>query len=182
MLAIFAVSRCNATGHCEYVVHGVSAVIHLLCTIELTVQRHFRSILEHESSDRWNPLSERSSMVTRQVDALRTAHTTARALNEVTPSRVPAASVSLFVFTGQTDHQQIKNGEHDACNHDRVKITALLDGFDQSCCVFRLDHRARKHFLAEPSQNRTPERRPSQRHYAECGEVHPNDPAGMEMT
>ena len=89
-------------------------------------------------------------------------------------TRFGATSVSSL-FICQTDHQQIKNGDHDACDHDRVKMTALLYGFDQGRRIFRLDHFTRQHFLAKPRQDRTPQRRPSQGHYAECGEIHPND-------
>jgi hypothetical protein len=49
MLAIFGLSRSSASVHCEYVFHGCACVIHLLCTLELTVERHFCSILKHES-------------------------------------------------------------------------------------------------------------------------------------
>jgi len=63
-----------------------------------------------------------------------------------------ATSVSSL-FIRQTDHEQIKNGDHDACDHDRVKMTALFYGFDQSRCIFRLDHLTRQHFLAKPRQH-----------------------------
>jgi hypothetical protein len=59
-----------------------------------------------------------------------------------------------------------------------VKITALLYGFDQSRRIVRLDHFTRQHFLAKPRQDRTPQRRSGQGHYAECGEIHPNDSSG----
>jgi hypothetical protein len=48
MLTVSTLSRRNAISHCEYVVHGKSAVIHFLCTLELTIERHFCSILKHE--------------------------------------------------------------------------------------------------------------------------------------
>jgi hypothetical protein len=48
MLAISSLSRSDASVHCEYVVHGMRAVIRFLCTLELTVERHFCSILKHE--------------------------------------------------------------------------------------------------------------------------------------
>jgi hypothetical protein len=37
ILTVFVLSRSDASVLCEYVVHGVSAVVHFLCTIELTV-------------------------------------------------------------------------------------------------------------------------------------------------
>lgn len=37
MLTVSVLSRSGASVHCEYVIHGVSAVVHFLCTIELTV-------------------------------------------------------------------------------------------------------------------------------------------------
>ena len=40
------------------------------------------------------------------------------------------AALVASLFAGQTDHQQIKNGDHDACDHDRAKIAALLYGFN----------------------------------------------------
>jgi hypothetical protein len=43
-------SMCDARCHCEYVVDGLRAVIHFLCTLELTARRHFCSILKHEYS------------------------------------------------------------------------------------------------------------------------------------
>jgi len=43
--------------------------------------------------------------------------------------RFGAASV-VSLLTGETHHQQIKNGDHNARDHDRVKITAVLYGFD----------------------------------------------------
>ena len=49
MLAISGLSRSSASVHCEYVFHGCACVIHFLCTLELTVERHFCSILKHES-------------------------------------------------------------------------------------------------------------------------------------
>jgi hypothetical protein len=49
MLAISSLSRSSASVHCEYVFHGCACVIHFLCTLELTVERHFCSILKHGS-------------------------------------------------------------------------------------------------------------------------------------
>ena len=54
-------------------------------------------------------------------------------------TRFDATSVSSL-FICQTDYQQIKNGDYDACDHDRVKIAALLYGFDQGRRIVRLDH------------------------------------------
>jgi hypothetical protein len=59
MLALSTLSRSDASVLCEYVVHGMRAVIHFLCTLELTVGRHLCSILKHEedanasTSDAW---------------------------------------------------------------------------------------------------------------------------------
>jgi len=50
MLAVSSLSRSDASVRCEYVVHGCRAVIHFLSTLELTVHRHFCSILKHKSS------------------------------------------------------------------------------------------------------------------------------------
>ena len=50
-------------------------------------------------------------------------------------TRFGATSVSSL-FICQTDYEQIKNGEHDARDHDRVKMAALLYGFDQSRRIF----------------------------------------------
>src|SRR5206468_7438804 len=86
-----------------------------------------------------------------------------------------AALSVAALFVRQSYNDDIETSDHDACDHDRVKVAALFYRLHQSGRIFRLDHCARKHFLAEPSQNRTPERRPSQSHYAECSEVHPND-------
>ena len=36
---------------CEYLFHRSGVVIQSLSTLELTIQRHFCSILEHESSE-----------------------------------------------------------------------------------------------------------------------------------
>src|SRR4051794_33003997 len=83
-----------------------------------------------------------------------------------------------WLFSSQSHGKYIKQGKHDACNDDRTKIAALFYRVNESRGVFRLDHRARKHFLPEPSQNRAPERRPSQRHDTESGEVHPDDAGG----
>jgi hypothetical protein len=71
---------------------------------------------------------------------------------------VPRArfGATSIAFICQSDHQQIKNGDHDARDHNRVKITALLYGFNQSRRIFRVDHFTREHFLAKPRQDRTP--------------------------
>src|SRR5262249_58567557 len=47
MLAVSVQSRCDASCHCEYVVHARRKIIHSLCTLKLTVQRHFCSNLKH---------------------------------------------------------------------------------------------------------------------------------------
>ena len=41
-------SSSGAIPHCEYLIHNSHAVIHSLCTLELTVQRHFCSIFKHK--------------------------------------------------------------------------------------------------------------------------------------
>jgi len=48
ILAIFALSKSNATRRCEYFFHRHSLVIQSLSTLELTAERHFCSILKHE--------------------------------------------------------------------------------------------------------------------------------------
>ena len=59
IFTISALSRSDASVHCEYVVHGMRAFIHFLSTLELTAERHFCSILKHEedanasTSDAW---------------------------------------------------------------------------------------------------------------------------------
>ena len=112
------------------------------------------------------------------------ATATGSSISELRGQPEPRFAVPITRFGGtsvaslstcQADDQEIKPGDHHARDHDRVKITALLYRIDQSRGVFRLDHRARQHFLAEPRENTTPQRRPSQSHHAECGEVHPND-------
>ena len=62
----------------------------------------------------------------------------ARGFRSTGPSgRVAAARRSLrSLFTGEANDQQIQNGEHDACDHNHVKMTALFYGFDQSRRVF----------------------------------------------
>ena len=61
-------------------------------------------------------------------------------------------SASSFL-SSQTDHQQVEASHGDACDHDRVKMTTLLYGFNQSRRIFRLDHGAREDFLAEPRKH-----------------------------
>lgn len=41
-------SSSDAISRCEYLIRAPCAVIHFLCTLELTVERHFCSIFEHE--------------------------------------------------------------------------------------------------------------------------------------
>jgi hypothetical protein len=38
IFTISALSRSDASVHCEYVFHGMRAVIHFLCTLDLTVE------------------------------------------------------------------------------------------------------------------------------------------------
>ena len=47
MLTISALSRSNATSHCEYFLHRNGWFIQSLFTLELTEWRHFCSILKH---------------------------------------------------------------------------------------------------------------------------------------
>jgi hypothetical protein len=47
ILAICSRSRSNATSRCEYFFHRCDRVIQCLSTLELTVPRHFCSILKH---------------------------------------------------------------------------------------------------------------------------------------
>jgi hypothetical protein len=44
-------SSSGAISHCEYLVHKSHAVIHSLCTLEVTVERHFCSIFKHKYLD-----------------------------------------------------------------------------------------------------------------------------------
>src|SRR5947199_10426286 len=88
------------------------------------------------------------------------------------------------LFSSQSHGKYIKQGKHDARNDDRTKIAALFNRVNESRGVFRLDHRARKHFLPVPNQNRAPERRPSQRNDTERGKVNTDHPdwKGTQMT
>jgi hypothetical protein len=45
-------SNSDAIVGCEYLVHARRAVIHFLCTLKLTVERHFCSIFEHKKFSR----------------------------------------------------------------------------------------------------------------------------------
>src|SRR5262245_45539361 len=91
---------------------------------------------------------------------------------------MPRARVGAALFASrvarQTDHQPMQNGDHGACDHDCVKVAALLYGFDQSRRIFRLYHFSRQYLLAKPRPDETPQRRTGQSHHAECGEIHSN--------
>jgi len=45
---VLATSNSDAISRCEYLVHANRAVIHFLCTLELTAEQHFCSIFEHK--------------------------------------------------------------------------------------------------------------------------------------
>jgi hypothetical protein len=47
VVSISAGSSSNAISDCEYLIHACCAVIHFLCTLKLTVERHFCSIFKH---------------------------------------------------------------------------------------------------------------------------------------
>ena len=147
------------------IVAGV--VIQCLSTLGLTVQRHFCSILGHKSSD--------ALFNERRLPNFAYGESILRHRYSLSGLFTPAALSIAALFVRQSYNDDIETSDHDACDYDRVKVAALFYRLHQSGRVLRLDHRARKHFLPEPSQNRAPERRPSQSHYAECGEVHPND-------
>jgi hypothetical protein len=51
-VSVSASSNSNAIVGCEYLVHARRAVIHFLCTLKLTVERHFCSIFEHKKFSR----------------------------------------------------------------------------------------------------------------------------------
>src|SRR5437867_3040565 len=145
----------------------VGVVIQSLSTLEVTVQRHFCSILGHKSSD--------ALFNERRLPNFAYGESILRHRYSLSGLFTPAALSIAALFVRQSYNDDIETSDHDACDHDRVKVAALFYRLHQSGRIFRLDHRAGKHFLAEPSQNRTPERRPSQSHYAECTEVHPNE-------
>src|SRR5438552_14278742 len=48
IVSVCSESSFGAIPHCEYLVHNSHAVIHSLCTLELTVERHFCSIFKHK--------------------------------------------------------------------------------------------------------------------------------------
>jgi hypothetical protein len=52
VVAIVTASSFDAVDCCEYFVHVMRAVIHSLCTLGLTAERHFCSNFEHEVSGR----------------------------------------------------------------------------------------------------------------------------------
>src|SRR5206468_3074590 len=48
IVSVCSESSSGAISHCEYLIHESHAVIHSLCTLELTVERHFCSIFKHK--------------------------------------------------------------------------------------------------------------------------------------
>src|SRR5436190_2230324 len=48
IVSVCSESSFGAIPHCEYLIHKSHAVIHSLCTLELTVERHFCSIFKHK--------------------------------------------------------------------------------------------------------------------------------------
>src|SRR6266481_3171879 len=177
MLAISAVSRCNATGHCEYLFHrrrcGYSVVIHFRTDRSATLLFNFKTRKFRRLFNERRLPSRRVNIAT--AAQLRHGESVLWRRYSLSGLFTHAALSTAALFVRQSYNHDIQTSDHDACDHDRVKVAALFYRLDQSRRIFRLDHRAGKHFLAEPSQNRTPERRPSQSHHAECSEVHPND-------
>src|SRR5262249_43294903 len=113
----------SATSRCEYFFHRHRWVIQSLSTLELTVARHFCSILKHESHA--NASTDGSCLFNSKSRRL------PNRASCVPGARFGEASVGSL-FTCQAHHEQIKNGNYDARDHDRVKIPALLHGLDQS--------------------------------------------------
>src|SRR5437762_4940987 len=48
IVSVCSESSFGAIPHCEYLIHKSHALIHSLCTLELTVERHFCSIFKHK--------------------------------------------------------------------------------------------------------------------------------------
>ena len=133
LVSVFSQSSSRAIPNCEYLIHKSHAVIHTLLTLELTAERHFCSIFKHKSFAHCGigiPAHGSAGRRYHEDYELKTPTLSEQCRPGLNGSAKRPSGTSLF--TGQPHNQQVKTSDRNACDHDGVKITALLHCSNQS--------------------------------------------------